>query len=70
MLWMPRGLADRIFVTDWRSDSDERLTDAGPTIGELLCEAAGRGVRVSGLLWRSHSDKMRLNAQETAISGR
>jgi nicotinamidase-related amidase len=35
--------SDRIFFTDWRSDSDERLTDAGPTIGELLCEAARRG---------------------------
>ena len=61
---------DRIFFTDWRGDSDERLTDAGPTIGELLCEAARRGVHVRGLLWRSHSDKMRLNAEETAISGR
>ena len=61
---------DRIFFTDWRGDSDERLTDAGPTIGELLCEAARRGVHVRGLLWRSRSDKMRLNAQETAISGR
>ena len=61
---------DRIFFTDWRGDSDERLTDAGPTIGELLCEAARRGVHVRSLLWRSHSDKMRLNAQETAISRR
>ena len=26
---------DRIFFTDWPVDSDERLTDAGPTIGEL-----------------------------------
>jgi phosphatidylserine/phosphatidylglycerophosphate/cardiolipin synthase-like enzyme len=48
---------DRIFFTDWRGDSDERLTDAGPTIGELLCEAARRGVHVRGLLWRSHSDR-------------
>ena len=61
---------DRIFFTDWRGDSDERLTDAGPTIGELLCEAARRGVHVRGLLWRSRSDKMRLNAQEAAISER
>jgi phosphatidylserine/phosphatidylglycerophosphate/cardiolipin synthase-like enzyme len=61
---------DRIFFTDWRGDSDERLADAGPTIGELLCEASRRGVHVRSLLWRSHSDKMRLNAQETAISGR
>ena len=33
---------DRIFFTDWRGDSDERLTDAGPTTsayavaGEML----------------------------------
>jgi hypothetical protein len=38
---------DRIFFTDWRGDSDERLTDAGPTIGELLCEAARRGFLVA-----------------------
>jgi phosphatidylserine/phosphatidylglycerophosphate/cardiolipin synthase-like enzyme len=44
---------DRIFFTDWRGDSDERLTDAGPTIGELLCEAARRGVHVRSLLWRA-----------------
>jgi hypothetical protein len=67
---MPRGLADRIFVTDWRSNSDERLTDAGPTMGDLLCEAARRGVYCRGLLGPSHSDKMRFNAQETAISWR
>jgi hypothetical protein len=41
---------DRIFFTDWRGNSDERLTDVGPTIGELLCEAARRGVHVRGLL--------------------
>ncbi|MCW2781436.1 MAG: phospholipase D/Transphosphatidylase, partial [Marmoricola sp.] len=60
---------DRIFFTDWQSDADERLRDDGPTIGELLAGAAGRGVEVRGLLWRSHSDKMRFNAQENRHLG-
>jgi phosphatidylserine/phosphatidylglycerophosphate/cardiolipin synthase-like enzyme len=60
---------DRIFFTDWRSDADERLTEDGPTIGELLALAARRGVEVRGLLWRSHSDKMRFNAQENLHLG-
>jgi hypothetical protein len=59
---------DRIFSTDWRGDSDERLTDAAPTIAELLCEAR-RGVNVGGLLWRSHSEKMRLNARPPSRGG-
>jgi hypothetical protein len=33
---------DRIFFTDWRSDADQRLTDDGPTIGELLAGASRR----------------------------
>lgn len=55
---------DRIFFTDWRGDSDERLTELGPTVGELLTAAGRRGVEVRALLWRSHSDKGHLNAQE------
>lgn len=55
---------DRIFFTDWRSDADEKLSDDGPTIGDLMADAARRGVEVRGLLWRSHSDKVRFNAQE------
>lgn len=60
---------DRIFFTDWRGDADERLADGGPTIGEVLCEAARRGVDVRGLLWRSHSDRARFNAQENRHLG-
>ena len=55
---------DRIFFTDWRGDSDERLAEDGPTVGELLVSAARRGVEVRGLLWRSHSDQFRLQGQE------
>lgn len=60
---------DRIFFTDWRGDADERLTEAGPTVGDLLVGAARRGVEVRGLLWRSHSDTMELNAQENQHLG-
>lgn len=55
---------DRIFLTDWRGDSDEQMSPDGPTVADLLSSAARRGVEVRALLWRSHSDKGRLNAQE------
>src|SRR3954469_20053960 len=60
---------DRIFFTDWGSDSDERLREDGPTVGELFCDAARRGVEVRGLLWRSHSDRMRMSAQQNQHLG-
>jgi phosphatidylserine/phosphatidylglycerophosphate/cardiolipin synthase-like enzyme len=60
---------DRIFFTDWRGDADELLTDDGPTVGDLLADAARRGVEVRALLWRSHSDKVRFNAQENRHLG-
>ena len=60
---------DRVFFTDWRGDADELLADGGPTIGDLLADAAGRGVEVRGLLWRSHSDKLRFNAQQNRHLG-
>ena len=33
---------------------DERLDGPGTEVGDLLRQAARRGVRVFGLLWRSH----------------
>jgi phosphatidylserine/phosphatidylglycerophosphate/cardiolipin synthase-like enzyme len=60
---------DRIFLTDWRGDSDQLLTRDGPTVAELLSSAGRRGVEVRALLWRSHSDKGRLNAQENRHLG-
>ncbi len=63
------GEGDRIFFTDWRGDADERLTESGPTVGEVLSSAAGRGVQVRALLWRSHTDKTDLNAQENRHLG-
>src|SRR4051812_16228558 len=60
---------DRIFFTDWGSDADERLRENGPTVGELFCDAVRRGVEVRGLLWRSHSDRMKMSAQENQHLG-
>jgi phosphatidylserine/phosphatidylglycerophosphate/cardiolipin synthase-like enzyme len=53
---------DRVFLTDWRGDADERMTPDGPTVGELLASAGRRGVEVRALLWRSHPG--RLNSEE------
>ena len=60
---------DRIFFTDWTSDADEQLMEGGPTIGDLMADAARRGVEVRGLLWRSHSDKLRFSARENRHLG-
>src|SRR5436309_3698149 len=60
---------DSIYFTDWRGDPDELLTDDGPTIGQLLTDAARRGVQVRGLLWRSHSDRVSFSAQENEHLG-
>ncbi len=62
------GEGDRIFFTDWRGDADERLTARGPTVAELLRSAAGRGVEVRALMWRSHPGQ--LNGEENGHLGR
>jgi phosphatidylserine/phosphatidylglycerophosphate/cardiolipin synthase-like enzyme len=59
---------DRVFFTDWRGDADERLTERGPTVAELMRSAAGRGVEVRALMWRSHPG--RLNGEENGHLGR
>ncbi len=56
------GSEDRIFLTDWRGDADERMAEDGPTVGEVLASASRRGVEVRALLWRSHPG--RLNQEE------
>jgi len=57
---------DEVCFTDWRGDADQLLADGGPTVAELLGDAARRGVHVRGLLWRSHSDHTSFSAQENA----
>jgi phosphatidylserine/phosphatidylglycerophosphate/cardiolipin synthase-like enzyme len=60
---------DRVYFTDWRGDADERLTEEGHEIGEVLCDRVRAGVEVRGLLWRSHTDRFRFNAQENQRLG-
>ena len=62
------GPGDRIFFTDWRGDSDERLTEDGPTVAQLLRGAAARDVEVRALMWRSHPGQ--LNSEENGHLGR
>jgi phosphatidylserine/phosphatidylglycerophosphate/cardiolipin synthase-like enzyme len=60
---------DHLFFTDWRGDPDEKMRDDGPTIRELFCHAAERGVVVKGLVWRSHLDKFSYSEEENQHLG-
>ncbi|MEW5812056.1 MAG: phospholipase D family protein [Actinomycetota bacterium] len=60
---------DHLFFTDWRGDPDERVRDDGPTIADLFCRAAQRGVVVKGLMWRSHLDKFAYSEEENQHLG-
>jgi phosphatidylserine/phosphatidylglycerophosphate/cardiolipin synthase-like enzyme len=60
---------DLLLFTDWRGDPDERLTEAGPRVGELFAAAAERGVVVRGLVWRSHMDLLQFSKQENRHLG-
>ena len=60
---------DHLFFTDWRGDPDEKMRDDGPTVGELFCAAAERGVVVKGLMWRSHLDKLQYSEEENEHLG-
>jgi phosphatidylserine/phosphatidylglycerophosphate/cardiolipin synthase-like enzyme len=51
---LPLGSSDWVYLTDLEGNGDERLDDSGTEIGAVLAQAARRGVRVRGLLWRSH----------------
>lgn len=63
------GDRDYVFFTDWRGDPDQKMRENGPTIRELLCSAAERGVVVKGLVWRSHLDKFAYSEEENAHLG-
>lgn len=63
------GPGDHLFFTDWRGDPDEKMRENGPTIRELFCEAAERGVVVKGLVWRSHLDKFAYSEEENQHLG-
>jgi phosphatidylserine/phosphatidylglycerophosphate/cardiolipin synthase-like enzyme len=63
------GSGDCLFFTDWRGDPDQLMRDGGPTIAELFCKAAERGVTVKGLVWRSHLDKLAYSEEENQHLG-
>ncbi len=60
---------DLLLFTDWRGDPDERLSAAGPEVSSAFCAAASRGVRVAGLIWRSHLDRLRFSAEQNRHLG-
>src|ERR1700674_68631 len=60
---------DSWLFTDWRGDCDELLAGAGSEVSHVLSAAAGRGVVVRGLVWRSHPDRMRVSARENRPLG-
>jgi phosphatidylserine/phosphatidylglycerophosphate/cardiolipin synthase-like enzyme len=60
---------DLLLFTDWRGDPDERLDGPGTEVSRVLCEAAGRGVVVKGLIWRSHLDRFSFSEQENRHLG-
>jgi phosphatidylserine/phosphatidylglycerophosphate/cardiolipin synthase-like enzyme len=60
---------DHLFFTDWRGDASELLCPDGPTVGELFCDAARRGVVVKGLVWRSHADRLSYSGSENRFLG-
>jgi phosphatidylserine/phosphatidylglycerophosphate/cardiolipin synthase-like enzyme len=60
---------DLILFTDWRGDPDETLAGPGTTVSTVLSQAASRGVRVKGLVWRSHWDRLAFSAEENEHLG-
>lgn len=60
---------DLLLFTDWRGDPDQRLRTTGPAVASAFCAAAGRGVRVAGLVWRSHLDTFAFSADENRHLG-
>ena len=64
------GPGDHLYFTDWRGDPDQRLDEHPDSeIGAVLVAAAGRGVMVKGLLWRSHLDRLGFSAKENRHLG-
>jgi phosphatidylserine/phosphatidylglycerophosphate/cardiolipin synthase-like enzyme len=60
---------DLLMFTDWRGDPDELLDGPGTEVARVLADAAGRGVTVKGLIWRSHLDRFAFSAQENRHLG-
>jgi phosphatidylserine/phosphatidylglycerophosphate/cardiolipin synthase-like enzyme len=56
--------SDTVLFTDWRGDPDELLDGPGTAVADVLANAARRGVRIKGLVWRSHPDRTRFSEEE------
>ena len=53
-----------MLFTDWRGDPDELLDGVDTAVADVLCRACARGVRVLGLIWRSHPDRTKFSEEE------
>ncbi|HEY6748655.1 MAG TPA: phospholipase D family protein [Mycobacteriales bacterium] len=61
---------DLLLFVDWRGDPDELLTsEPGTEVSRVLRRAAGRGVDVRGLIWRSHLDRLQFSEAENRHLG-
>jgi phosphatidylserine/phosphatidylglycerophosphate/cardiolipin synthase-like enzyme len=60
---------DLLLFTDWRGDPDELLDGPGTEVAQVFARAAGRGVVVKGLIWRSHLDKLQFSERENRHLG-
>jgi phosphatidylserine/phosphatidylglycerophosphate/cardiolipin synthase-like enzyme len=60
---------DLLMFTDWRGDPDQLLDGAGTEVSRVFSDAAGRGVTVRGLIWRSHLDRFAFSEQENRHLG-
>src|SRR4051794_38163003 len=60
---------DLLLFTDWRGDPDQLLGEAGRAVSDVFSAAAGRGVVVKGLIWRSHLDRLSFSEQENRHLG-
>ncbi|WP_369130462.1 phospholipase D family protein [Modestobacter roseus] len=58
------GRGDLVYLAGWRGDTDELLTDDGPTVGKALSDAVRRGALVKGLIWRSHVQALEFSAAQ------
>jgi phosphatidylserine/phosphatidylglycerophosphate/cardiolipin synthase-like enzyme len=60
---------DLLMFTDWRGDPDQLLDGPGTGVSQVMSDAAGRGVVVKGLIWRSHLDRFAFSEQENRHLG-
>ena len=61
---------DRIFFTDWRGDSDERLAEDGPTVASCSSPQPGAASRSAGCSGARTVTSSGSRVKRTSISGR